>query len=289
MPTAENKQERLVFALQLLDSNSFTRFDENYNEVRASASSLFDMYTGMYGDFRVLQIADILVCYSRFQGYDARLFFDLCTIGSDVVTQFFASGVAARGAIAFGDLHATEDGDNLVPQACCGQALDDALRAQREEESLGVIALPAAWKPAISLLPVELEHRMSSGSSYARNDEILLLNPFPTAQEAFKLAQIDRAEKKAWDWQMVDLRSELDAFKYLNDCATACPPPSSLEHRVAQSCSETLANLRHFFVPPAYKWLEEASRAPRDDVDEAMLGQLAIKLNDDFLAGPNGT
>lgn len=119
--------------------------DDVYETI-TTALDEFDRWEHRNGDFRTIYFSDTFIFYQEPKGYAEWAFLDVYAIGGMVLSALLAKGIAARGAISFGNFDVRSNNSDKR-QVYFGQALIDAYVAEQKENWIGISILPSAWEP----------------------------------------------------------------------------------------------------------------------------------------------
>lgn len=218
--------------------------DEVYGIITAALDE-FDRWEKLNGQFRTIYFSDTFIFYQEPKGFGEWAFLDVYAIGGMLLSALLAKGVAARGAISFGEFVVKTDNANKR-QVYFGQALIDAYVAEQKENWIGISILPNAWKP----------YDESSGGKVAvfenegvwlRRDDTLLLNPFIKLRAWYEADQLGEIDRPYYKWDVPSFPNDLAAFKYIHDQSQRFIATNDFASRVATKYHSTVEFLRSVF------------------------------------------
>jgi hypothetical protein len=149
--------------------------DEVYCTIM-SALDVFNRWEKINRLFRTLYFSDTFIFYQEPKGYGEWAFLDVYAIGGMLLSALLAKGIAARGAITFGNFEVISD-SKTNRQVYFGPALIEAYKAEQQENWIGITIQRSAWDPYENSSRGKITSFEREGVWLRRNN-VLLLNPF---------------------------------------------------------------------------------------------------------------
>ncbi len=230
--------------------------EEVYRTV-TNALDEFDRWESLNGDFRTIYFSDTFIFYQNSKGYGDWAFLDVYAIGGMVLSALLAKGIAARGAISFGDFEVMPDNSNKR-QVYFGAALIEAYLAEQKENWIGISILPSAWKPFDEATNGNVA-RFEREQAWLRKNDILLLNPFIKLRGWYDYDQLGEIEKPYDEWDAPDFPNEIAAFRFIHSQSQRFIAANDFAGRVASKYHATVAFLKSVLGDAKYQWACEIS------------------------------
>lgn len=212
----------------------------------------FDRWERLNGNFRTIYFSDSFIFYQNSKGYGDWAFLDVYAIGGMVLSALLAKGIAARGAISFGEFEVISHHSNNR-QVYFGAALIEAHLEEKKENWIGISILPSAWKPFDeatngNVTAFEREH------AWLRKNDILLMNPFIKLPGWYEYDQLGDIEKPYSEWDAPDFPNEIAAFRFIHDESQRFIAANDFSGRVASKYHATVAYLKAVLGDAKYRW-----------------------------------
>ena len=212
----------------------------------------FDRWENLNRDFRTIYFSDTFIFYQDSKGYGDWAFLDVYAIGGLVLSALLAKGIAARGAISFGDFEVMLDNANKR-QVYFGAALIEAYLAEKKENWIGISILPSAWKPFEEATDGKVT-AFEGEQAWLRKNDILLLNPFIKLRGWYEYDQIGEIDRPYDEWDVPDFPNEIAAFRFIHDESQRYIDANDFAGRVASKYHATVAFLKSVLGDAKYQW-----------------------------------
>jgi hypothetical protein len=232
---------------------------ESVYSVINEALHAFRRWEELNQNFRTIYFSDTFIFYQEPIGYGDWAFLDIYAIGAMILTSLLAKGIAARGAITFGDFIVNQDSSGRH-QVYFGKALIEAYRAEQRENWIGITIEPSAWKPYEEKNPGKIAAFASEGVWLKRFDNVLLLNPFIKLRCWYPLALIGEVDKPYLKWNMPEFPNELRALKYLFDEADKYEKSGDFSGKISSKYHATVKFCTHILGDRQVAWALEAAK-----------------------------
>ncbi|HBE69148.1 MAG TPA: hypothetical protein DDW52_13440 [Planctomycetaceae bacterium] len=214
----------------------------------------FDHWSKRNSQFKVIYFSDTFVFYQDSNGYGDWAFLDVYAIGGMILSSLLAKGIAARGAISFGEFVVRPDasrGRDLY----YGNALIEAYKAEQAENWIGITILASAWKPfgedRIALFERE--------GVWKRRDDVLFLNPFIRLLGWYDHAKLGEIEGPMEEWDVPEFPNDIAGFRFLHQKASEYAESNDFTSRIATKYHSTIHFLREVF-DFRYDWACEVAK-----------------------------
>lgn len=227
------------------------------------ALDAFDRWESVNGQFQTIYFSDSFVFYQVPQGYGKWAFLDIYAIGSLILTSLLAKGIAARGAISFGEFDVNER-ENGKHRVYFGRALVEAYEAEQRENWIGITILPSACEPVDREDPGLISAFESEKAWLKRFDGVLLLNPFIKLRAWYIHDLIGEIGGRYEEWDAPDFPNEIRAFKFLSDMSQGYAEKGDFTSRVASKYHATTAFLTQVFGKDLYEWASKIAQTLPD-------------------------
>lgn len=227
-------------------------------DVIDSALSAFGRWEELNGQFKTIYFSDTFIFYQDPKGYGDWAFLDVYAIGSMVLSALLAAGIAARGAISFGEFEVQLDSSGRH-QVYFGKALIEACKAELQEKWIGVTILPSAWKPYEAANPGLIDIFAREKVWLRRADGVLLLNPLAKLRDGYNLAIFGESEKPYSNWYAPEFPNDILALKFIREKAESFAAIQDFTSPVAVKYHTTLQFLKDVLGDGCYEWGYEAS------------------------------
>lgn len=203
--------------------------------------------------FKTIYFSDTFLFYQVRKGNGAWAFLDVYAIGGLILTALLSKGIAARGAITFGDFDVF-DGEPGKRQVYFGSALVEAHQAEQREGWIGITIQASAWLPYEAEQPGVINAFQSEKVWLKRKDDVLLLNPFIKMKGWYLDDLIGEINVPYYEWDRPDFLNELLAFKFLRKKGDAYAKAGDFTGKVAGKYHATNGFLKQVFGPELYEW-----------------------------------
>jgi len=209
--------------------------------------------------FVTISFSDTILFYQDPQGYGQWAFLDAYALSAMILTALLAQGIAARGAIAFGELIVRKDDDNRH-NIFCGRAFNEAYDTQEAEKSwIGITLCRSALEPfqmddCGAAGAIEKEGRWRR-----RPDGSALLNPFLRLEGARIDDQIGEITVPYDQWIAPEFPDELRAFRFLVETSREFEKQGDLTSSIALKYHNTVTVLQEMLSEECFQWAERVS------------------------------
>ncbi len=232
-----------------------TRSPKEVYNIIDNALRQCDLWKGSNLNFKTLYFSDSLVLYQDQTNMKLDTFIRLCITSSLLYTSLLANGIPTRGAISFGQFIVQKDTSG-EKDIFFGNALVEAYEAEKNENWIGIIFCPSAWKQVGN---IEIEDQqdiswrgiISKSKEYwkKREDDFLLLNPWKPIS--------DRFEKRADNDDEKDLFFHIcvNAFRFIYQTANKFAIKGDFSGPIAVKYHATLAFIRDMLSQECYEWV----------------------------------
>jgi hypothetical protein len=235
---------------QLVQEKSIEDVYDTVNQTMAE----FRRWEELNRDFRTIYFSDTFIFYQESKGYGDWAFLDVYAIGGMILSALLAKGIAARGAISFGDFEVRTD-ESQRHQLYFGNALIEAYRAEQRENWIGITILKSAWEP-FEKSKGGIVHMFEREKVWiCRSDGVLLLNPFRkliSAYDSLLACDFNEDEMRKND---CDFLNELMGFKFLHDRSEYYLKQGDFSSKVAGKYHSTVAFLKRLLGDRLYEWI----------------------------------
>lgn len=227
-------------------------------DVIDSALNAFGRWEELNGQFKTIYFSDTFLFYQDPKGYGDWAFLDVYAIGSMVLSALLAAGIAARGAISFGEFEVELDSSGRH-QVYFGKALIEAYKAELQEKWIGITVLPSAWKPYEAANPGMINVFEQEKVWLRRADGVLLLNPLIKLRGWYGLALMGDVKKPYSKWDAPEFPNDILALKFIREKAESYAAIQDFTSPVAVKYHTTLQFLKNVLGDGCYAWGHEAS------------------------------
>ena len=238
---------------------------EKVYEIINDAVQCFERWRGTNSDFKTIYFSDTFLFHQEKAGYHYSLFLDIYAIGGMLLSALLARGIAARGAISFGEFEVRVDA-SANHQLYFGKALVEAYRAEQRENWIGITILPSAWKPW-SPSGDGCKEFQSERQWLFRDDGCLMLMPFIKLATWHQMDLIGEVDKPYLDWDAPDFPNDIKGFAFLRKTACSYAKKGDFSSRVAVKYHATMAFLEQAMGEELFSW---ASRICDDELSESI-------------------
>lgn len=215
----------------------------------------FDRWEKVSRSFKTIYFSDTFLFYQEQKMQGEWDFTDIYCAGGNILTALLAKGIAARGAITFGEFEVYDAVSGKHP-IYFGAALIEARQAEQKESWIGITIQPSAWLHRKARHPSEVNGLEKERVWIKRNDDVLLLNPF------LRLRGWCLHDRSSLELDLPNFYDEILAFKFLHETANAFAEAGDFTGRVASKYHATIRFLRHVFGEDFYSWVCEISERP---------------------------
>ncbi len=227
--------------------------EEVYSTI-TSALDEFDRWEHLNRQFRTIHFSDTFIFYQEPKGYGDWAFLDVYAIGGMLLTALLAKGIAARGAISFGEFEVKPDNAKRR-EVYFGSALIEAYLAEQKENWIGITILQSAWKPYDESTNGNIaRYETDYEKAWLRKKDTLLLNPFIKLRGWYEKDQIGEIDKPYEEWDPPDFPNEIAAFRFIHDEAQRYAEANDFSGRVAAKYHATKAFFKSVLGDDVYEW-----------------------------------
>ncbi|VVO18785.1 hypothetical protein PS691_04018 [Pseudomonas fluorescens] len=235
-----------------------TRPTKEIYDVIDSALNAFGRWEKLNGLFKTIYFSDTFLFYQDPKGYGNWAFLDVYAIGSMVLSAMLAAGIAARGAISFGEFEVELDSSGRH-QVYFGKALIEAYKAEQQEKWIGITVLPSAWEPYEAANPGMIDAFAREKVWLRRADGVLLLNPLIKLRGWYGLAGMGEVEKPYSKWDAPEFPNDILALKFIRVKAESYAAIQDFTSPVAIKFHTTHKFLKDVLGDECYAWGQQAA------------------------------
>lgn len=228
--------------------------DEVYSTI-ADALESFHNWNKINPQFGTIYFSDTFILYQRKKGYGDWAFLDIYAISAMLLASLLAQGIAARGAISFGEFEVSQDPSG-GHQICFGKALVEAYRAEQSEDWLGIVVLESAWSPYEAGNPGMVSVSATDGTWLQRHDGVLLLNPLERVTGWYDLWLVGDIDRHYTEWDAPDFPNGVQALRFLLKQSELFESRGDYTGRVARKYHLTLLFLRNILGEELFDWVK---------------------------------
>lgn len=250
-----NKQGRYLLFLDILGFSQLTeekKAEEIYSIID-HALKVLNRWEDINRLFKTIYFSDTFIFYQEEKGYLDRYFLDVYAIGGMILSALLAQGIAARGAISYGEFEVKLDSSNKH-QVYFGNALIEAYKAEQRENWIGITILESAWRPWEANNTGCVKAFEKEKAWRKRHDGILMLNPFIKLRSWYLSDLMGEINKPYMEWDMPEFPNDIKGFKFLRDQAKDYSELGDFSGPIAVKYHSTIAFLRDILGKEMYEW-----------------------------------
>ncbi|MGB2880792.1 hypothetical protein [Candidatus Aalborgicola defluviihabitans] len=248
-------QGRYLLLVDILGFSALvqTKGREEVLETIKAALKAFGRWEDLNQQFKTIYFSDTFLFYQVPKGYGSWAFLDVYAIAGFILTALLAKGIAARGAVTFGDFEVIDEPQS-GHQVYFGSALVEAHRAEQRENWIGITIEQSAWMPYAAEDSRNIAVFEREKVWQMRKDGVLLLNPFIKMRGWHMDDLIGEINAPYLEWDAPEFPNEIKAFKFIKDQCETYAIQGDFTGRVAGKYHATDSFLKQVFGSELYDW-----------------------------------